>query len=219
MPFPLIPVIIVATSVLVGGTIIGTIVYTIGSSKVEVKKANYKDKADVTILFTGESEAGKDTVIELIITRKFVKNIKKTAKYNTLVNTVTNFTPPPTHTPHLCDIDYKDKIKIKIINTSGSENTWKDTEEAKKLHHDIRCYIFDARKFYNEENIKFGIQDTIDECKEKGIKYISLGTRGDEVDKVKIENEVRSMGMECSIFELSKEPVEEVIKFLFKGYL
>ena len=69
------------------------------------------------------------------------------------------------------------------------------------------------------ETIKFGIQNTIDECKEKGIKYISLGTRGDEVDKEKIENEVRSMGMECSIFELSKAPAEEVIKFLFEEYL
>lgn len=37
--------------------------------------------------------------------------------------------------------------------------------------------------------------------------------------KKKIENEVRSMGMECSIFELSKEPVEQVIEFLFKEYL
>lgn len=98
------------------------------------------------------------------------------------------------------DINYKDKIKIKIINTSGSENILADAENEKKLSHDIRCYIFDARDFYNVENIKFGIQNTIDECKEKGIKYMSLGTRGDEVDKEKIENEVRSMGMKCSIF-------------------
>lgn len=96
---------------------------------------------------------------------------------------------------------------------------WADSENAKKLRHDIRCYIFDARNFYDVENVKLGIQNTIDECKEEGIKYISLGTRGDEVDKEKIENEVRSMGIECSIFELSKKPVEQVIKFLFKGYL
>lgn len=119
----------------------------------------------------------------------------------------------------ITDIDYKDKIKIKIINTSGSENNWRDTEYAKNIPHNIRCYIFNAKDFYNVENVKLGIQNTIDECKEKGIKYISLGTRGDEVNKEKIENEVRSMGMECSIFELSKEPVEQVIEFLFKEYL
>lgn len=39
MPFPLIPVIIVASSVLVGGTIIVTIVYNIGRAKVKVKPA------------------------------------------------------------------------------------------------------------------------------------------------------------------------------------
>lgn len=225
MPFPLIPVIVVAASILVGGTIIGSIVYHFANADVEVKTANYKDKADVTILFIGESEAGKDTVIELIKTGKFLEKNKKTPAYNTIAatidyshilnNIVKNKLGSETHD----HINYKDKIKIKIINTSGSENNWKNTEEAKNLSHDIRCYIFDARDFYNVENIKFGIQNTIDECKEKGIKYMSLGTRGDEVDKEKIENEVRSMGMECSIFELSKKPVEEVIKFLFKEYL
>lgn len=225
MPFPLIPVIIVASSILVGGTVIGTIVYNIGKAKVKVKQANYNDKADVTILFVGETEAGKDTVIELIKTGKFLEKNIKTPAYNTIAatidyshilnNIVKNKLGSETHD----HINYKDKIKIKIINTSGSENMWADVENAKRLSHDIRCYIFDARNFYNVENVKLGIQNTIDECKEKEIKYMSLGTRGDEVDKEKIENEVRSMGMECSIFELSKKPVEEVIKFLFKDYL
>lgn len=224
MPFPLIPIVIGA-GVLIATAIIGGVVYHFANADVEVKTANYKDKADVTILFIGESEAGKDTVIELIKTRKFLEKNKKTPAYNTIAatidyshilnNIVKNKLGSETHD----HINYKDKIKIKIINTSGSENNWKNTEEAKNLSHDIRCYIFDARDFYNVENIKFGIQNTIDECKEKGIKYMSLGTRGDEVDKEKIENEVRSMGMECSIFELSKKPVEEVIKFLFKEYL
>lgn len=224
MPFPLIPIVIGA-GVLIATAIIGGVVYHFANADVEVKTANYKDKADVTILFIGESEAGKDTVIELIKTGKFLEKNKKTPAYNTIAatidyshilnNIVKNKLGSETHD----HINYKDKIKIKIINTSGSENNWKNTEEAKNLSHDIRCYIFDARDFYNVENIKFGIQNTIDECKEKGIKYMSLGTRGDEVDKEKIENEVRSMGMECSIFELSKKPVEEVIKFLFKEYL
>lgn len=224
MPFPLIPIVIGA-GVLIATAIIGGVVYHFANADVEVKTANYKDKADVTILFIGESEAGKDTVIELIKTRKFLEKNKKPPAYNTIAatidyshilnNIVKNKLGSETHD----HINYKDKIKIKIINTSGSENNWKNTEEAKNLSHDIRCYIFDARDFYNVENIKFGIQNTIDECKEKGIKYMSLGTRGDEVDKEKIENEVRSMGMECSIFELSKKPVEEVIKFLFKEYL
>lgn len=220
MPFPLIPVIVVAASVLVGGTIIGAIVYHFANADVKVKNASYKDKADVTILFIGETEAGKDTVIELIKTGKFLEKNIKTPAFNTIMATINynKLSYIPTIGNETTDINYKDK-KIKIINTSGSESMWADSENAKKLRHDIRCYIFDARNFYDVENVKLGIQNTIDECKEEGIKYISLGTRGDEVDKEKIENEVRSMGIECSIFELSKKPVEQVIKFLFKGYL
>lgn len=202
------------------------IVYNIGKAKVKVKSANYKDKADVTILFIGESEAGKDTVIELIKTRKFLQKYQKTPAFNTITATIdynailNNIVKTKLDIKETNNhINYKDKIKIKIINTSGSENMLADVENAKKISHDIRCYIFNAKDFYNVENVKLGIQNTIDECEEKKIKYMSLGTRGDEVDKEKIENEVRSMGMKCSIFELKKEPVEQVIEFLFKEYL
>lgn len=195
------------------------VVYHFTNADVDVRPANYEDKADVTILFVGETEAGKDTVIELIKTRKFLEKHEKTPAFNTIAATISYKSNTIAIGSTTTDINYKDRIKIKIINTSGSEHSWEDTEKAKKLSHDIRCYIFDARDFYNVENIKFGIQNTIDECKEKGIKYMSLGTRGDEVDKEKIENEVRSMGMKCSIFELKKEPVEQVIEFLFKEYL
>lgn len=209
---PIIPIAIIAANV-IGWTIIGGIVYHFANAKLKVKKGDVKDKADVTILFVGETEAGKDTVIELIRTGKFLEKYKKSTNFKTIMTAIeykNNYSPT-------AEINYKDKIKI--INTSGSETNWADAEIAKDLKHDIRCYIFDAREFYSEEKIKLGIRNTIEECKEKGIKYISLGTRGDEVDREKIENEVRSMGMECSVFELSKEPKNEVIKFLFKEYL
>lgn len=220
MPFPLIPIIAVASSILIGGATICKIVYHFKKADVKVKNANYKDKADVTILFIGETEAGKDTVIELIKTGKFLEKNIKTPAFNTIMTTINynKLSYNPTIGNETTNINYKDK-KIKIINTSGSEHNWRNTEIAKNLSHDIRCYIFDARNFYDVENVKLGIQNTIDECEEKGIKYISLGTRGDEVNKDKIENDVRRMGMECSIFELSKKPVEQVIEFLFKGYL
>lgn len=218
MPFPLIPVAIVVGGVIITA-IIGSAIYHFANADVDVKTANYNDKADVTILFIGETEAGKDTVIELIKTRKFLEKHKKTPVFNTIAATISYKPNTIAIGSATTDINYKDKIKIKIINTSGSEHSWEDTEKAKNIHHDIRCYIFDSRNFDNVENVKLGIQNTIDECKEKGIKYMALGTRGDEVDKEKIENGVRSMGMECSIFELSKEPVEQVIEFLFKEYL
>lgn len=192
MPFPLIPVIIAAAAALVVGGIAITCSFVL---------ADVEDKADVTILFIGETEAGKDTVMELLKTRKFLKESRKTPQYEAITTTIKN-------------------KKIKIINTSGSDSTWEDTEKAKNIKHDIRCYIFDTRKFDDkDEKIKLGIQNTINECKAKSIKYMSLGTRGDEVSKEKIENKVRSMGIECSIFELSKAPFEQVIKFLFKEYL
>lgn len=206
---PIIPII----ATIAAGVMAIIKIYHLKNANVEVKKGDVKDKADVTILFVGETQAGKDTVIELIRTGKFLENSKKTPKFDTIMTAIeykNNYRPTTF---------IEDKIKIKIINTSGAESSWADAEIAKDLKHDIRCYIFDATKFYSEEKIKLGIRNTIEECKEKGIKYISLGTRGDEVDREKIENEVRSMGMECSIFELSKEPKNEVIKFLFKEYL
>lgn len=221
MPFPLIPIVIGA-GVLIATAIIGGVVYHFANADVEVKTANYKDKADVTILFVGEMGAGKDTVIELIKTGKFLNQIIATGKHELKTISVGikfNNAFYNNNRSATTDINYKDKIKIKIINTSGSENMLADVENAKKIPHDIRCYIFNAKDFYNVENVKLGIQNTIDECEEKEIKYMSLGTRGDEVDKEKIKNEVRSMGMECSIFELSKAPAEEVMKFLFKEYL
>lgn len=217
MPFPLIPVIIAVATTLVVGTV-ATIIYSFAAADVEVKSGNQKDEADVTILFIGETEAGKDTVINLIKDRKFTPNIKKTPMYNTVIATIT-YKSNESSSENNNYINYKDKIKIKIINTSGSDSTFEDAERAKNLPHNIRCYIFDARKFYKDEKIKNGIQNTINECKEKNIKYMSLGTRGDEVNKEKIENKVRSMGIDCSIFELSKEPHEQVIEFLFKEYL
>lgn len=217
MPFPLIPIIAVASSILIGGATICKIVYHFKKADVKVKNANYKDKADVTILFIGESGAGKDTVIELIKTRKFKEAINSTPGYKTIIATI-NYNKA-FYNATIGNMTTDIKIKIKIINTSGAEGLYEDAEIAKNLSHDIRCYIFNAKDFYNVENVKLGIQNTIDECKEKRIKYISLGTRGDEVDKDKIENEVRRMGIECSIFELSKEPVEQVIEFLFKEYL
>lgn len=193
MLFPLIPVIIAAAAALVVGGIAITCSFAL---------ADVEDKADVTILFIGETEAGKDTVMQLLKTRKFLKESRKTQQYEAITTTIEN------------------NKKIKIINTSGSDSTWEDTEKAKNIKHYIRCYIFDARKFDDkDEKIKLGIQNTINECKEKSIKYMSLGTMGDEVSKEKIENKVRSMGIECSIFEPSKAPFEQVIKFLFKEYL
>lgn len=191
MPFPLIPVIVTAVVTIIGGGIVASIISSLAPADVE-------EKADITILFIGETEAGKDTVMELIKTGEFLNESRKTPKYEAIKTTVKNKT-------------------IKIINTSGSDSTFEDTEKAKNLHHNIRCYIFDARKFYKDEKIKNGIQNTINECNDK--KYISLGTRGDEVNKEKIENNVRSMGIDCSIFELSKRPREQVIEFLFKEYL
>lgn len=193
MPFPLIPVIVTAVVTIIGGGIVASIISSLAPADVE-------EKADITILFIGETEAGKDTVMELIKTGEFLNESRKTPKYEAIKTTVKNKT-------------------IKIINTSGSDSTFEDTEKAKNIPHNIRCYIFDARKFYKDEKIKNGIQNTINECKEKNIKYMSLGTRGDEVNKEKIENKVRSMGIDCSIFELSKEPHEQVIEFLFKEYL
>ncbi|MBW5390278.1 hypothetical protein [Brachyspira hampsonii] len=166
--------------------------------KATFKPANKDDYADFTILLLGEQAAGKDTVMKSLEDKGFPSGHTITVKHDTITSNV------------------EGKI-IKIINTSGSESTFANTEEARNLSHNIRCYVFDAREFYKDKKIKMGIIDSINECQQRGITLITIGTRGAEVSDInKIENEIRGLGVYCKIFEFKNNPREDLITYIFE---
>ena len=159
--------------------------------------------ADLTVLLVGEQAAGKDAVMNLIENNVFNELYETTAKYYTIMTE-------------------KKKKKIKIINTSGSEFTLENTEEATLIKHDIRCYVFNSIEFYQNKDIAKGINHAkndikgIEEKENRKIELIAIGTRGGSIsNKDSIENDVRKNGVKCKIFELSKKPREEILKYIF----
>ena len=157
-------------------------------------------KWDIVFLL-GERKAGKDTLLHILKGNGFQE------KYFALGQA------------QLVSIRINKWKKIDIINTAGTDIA--GTEEFKYKKYTIRCYVFDSTKYGENKRIKLGIQNTINEVKSlpnyKKIKYVALGTRAASIEnKDEIENEIRSMGIKCKIFELSDNPQNEVMEFLFK---
>jgi|GEM_PF-6369281 len=153
-----------------------------------------------TVFLLGERKAGKDTLLHILKGDGFQENYLALGQAQRV------------------SIRIKWK-KIDIINTAGTDIA--GTEEFKYTKYTIRCYVFDSAKYGDNKRIRLGIQNTINEVKSlpnnKKIKYVALGTRAADIkNKDEIENEVRSMGIKCKIFELSDNPQKEVIEFLFK---
>ena len=199
MPLPLIAAAAIPVAakigIGVGAAILG--LAGIGVAAFKFKTANKNDEADLTVLLVGEQAAGKDTIFHILKGDGFISNTTGLGHYEIIMAEVKN-------------------KKIKVINTTGSESSLKDTEEAKSLHHDIRCYVFDSRNFYSDNVIKLGLRDSINDCMGRNILLLAIGTRGDEINnKDDIINQVKSFGVNCKIFELSKNPREDLIKYIF----
>lgn len=153
------------------------------------------------VFILGEQKAGKDTLLHILKGDGFQE------KYFALGQA------------QVVSIRINKWKKIDIINTAGTDIA--GTEEFKDAKYTIRCYVFDSTKYGENKRIKLGIQNTINEVKSlpnyKKIKYVALGTRAASIEnKDEIENEIRSMGIRCKIFELSDNPQNEVMEFLFK---
>ena len=214
MALPLIAAIAAGVILVVGGIVVYKI-YIDGVGQVEVKEGKEDDKADITVLLVGEVGAGKKTLTNIIRKGKFPKeNIKMFNAYSSIwinpVSLVTN---------KILDkfVPLQDK-KIKIICTSGDEQHFKSIYKIQQTAHDIRCYVFDSRKFDKNDDIKYGIQDMYDDCKKRKIKCFAIGTWGDSVEKEKdsIIESIEKMNVRCAIFELKEEGVvKKVMRFLF----
>lgn len=177
------------------------------------------------IFLVGESAAGKTTTM----------NILKGKGFNE------KYTPNPKGKIHNAPPIFNKGVKfIKVIDTAGGY--LKDLPKWKEKNYTIRCIIFDTTKFYKDKKVRLGIKNTVKEVdaingeyidkkfkllhkikaskKEKTVKCVAIGTRGNEIDnevKEKIRNEVHKLGIHCKIFELSNNPKKELIKFIFQG--
>ena len=151
-----------------------------------------------SVLVLGESGAGKDTLLHILNGDGFKKDMHATARYKDIL------------------LDLKLGYKIKVINTSGSKNTFRNTEEAIEKKYDTLCYVFNAENYYKDNDIKLGIRNAIQIATDKRINYFAIGTRAATTHNPKdLENSIHKEGIECKIFEFSSNTRKELIKFLF----
>lgn len=160
------------------------------------------------ILSHGETEAGKSTIAYLLQGKEFNQHRKKqTIKTDSI------------------EIDILDKKYIYYdVNGSSVSNEEKEIlrDELEKVKDKvIAIYVFNAEE-YIKNQIKAKISAFKEELKKhRNFKDIrAIGTRADKIpDKQKdiIESEIRQLGVECKIFDMTKNPIEELAKFILEG--
>ncbi|RDU66990.1 hypothetical protein CQA53_01630 [Helicobacter didelphidarum] len=159
-----------------------------------------------TLLLLGETAAGKDTLIHILAGKVFANDYTATATHDRTGVHINN---------------------LLVHNTSGStmEAVLRSKEELKdelQRYKDkvFLAYVFNADEYKTNKKIHYGIGNCINETKGRGFKRcLAIGTRGDKIlagEKTKIENEIRQRGLECSIFDMTKSPKNEIKDFIQK---
>ncbi|MCZ9840028.1 hypothetical protein OFR22_01050 [Brachyspira hyodysenteriae] len=205
-----------------------------------IKHGMFKDR---TVLVFGESMAGKDTFIKILLGLKYEDLPKKEGKVKTFFRKVFRIKDRRklgTDETFIYEIIKSKKIgndKKKpyyFINTPGNNNSRKKQtiDTARKIPHSMRCYIFDCR-YYNttdnifylfnnikkmmvRKNIERGIINMVNfSLENENIKCFAIGTHGNELqNKIEVEKKISDLGVRCKIFELSESPQDEIINFI-----
>ena len=185
---------------------------------------DWLDKQENIIALDGKSMSGKDTLINILSGKGFIKNHKATPgnqmlqmkiKYDSIEFAVTEF-------HNVSGDDKANAEKEALIDRIFSD---------KYANKDIWfIYIFDADLYQNDtqemRDIKSEIKAFLKEIKdknqnrEKKINFKVLGTRGDKITSYKksgLENEIRKLGVECQIFDMTKNPKNELAEYIIKG--
>ena len=209
----------------------------IGEICERLKHGLFKDR---TVLVFGESMAGKDTFIKILLGLKYEDLPKKEGKVKTFFRRVFRIKDRRklgTDETFIYEIIKSKKIgndKKKpyyFINTPGSNNSRKKCtiDIAKKIPHSMRCYIFDSSYFnptnnilHNiiknrvRKNIERGINNMVKfSLENENIKCFAIGTHGNELqNKIEVEKKISDLGVRCKIFELSESPQDEIINFI-----
>lgn len=202
-----------------------------------IKHGMFKDR---TVLVFGESMAGKDTFIKILLGLKYEDLPKKEGKVKTFFRKVFRIKDRRklgTDETFIYEIIKTKKIgndKKKpyyFINTPGNNNSRKKQtiDIAKKIPHSMRCYIFDSSYFnptnnilHNiiknrvRKNIERGINNMVKfSLDNENIKCFAIGTHGNELqNKIEVEKKISDLGVRCKIFELSESPQDEIINFI-----
>ena len=209
----------------------------IGEICERLKHGLFKDR---TVLVFGESRAGKDTFIKILLGLKFEDLPVKESRVKSFFRKVFNIKDRKklgTDETWMYEIIKSKKIgndkkkKYYFINTPGSNNSRKKCtiDIAKKIPHSMRCYIFDSSYFnptnnilHNiiknrvRKNIERGINNMVKfSLDNENIKCFAIGTHGNELqNKIEVEKKISDLGVRCKIFELSESPQDEIINFI-----
>lgn len=176
------------------------------------RERTFKDYERV-IWLQGIALAGKDTILHIIKGDGFKESYPTT---------------------HRVDENYEAQIaneKWKLINTGGSSTNnepkeqWRNErlkplpqEDKKKV---LWLYIFDMQE-YDKDHIKSRIEASRSTAKDCGISaFIAVGTHLDKLQAAgldskieQIQSELQELGIRYFLYDLSKNPREEVIQMI-----
>lgn len=184
---------------------------------------DWLDKKENIIALDGKSMSGKDTLINILSGKGFTKKHKATPDNQMLKMEIkygnTEFAVTEFHNVSGADKANNQKAELR-------KKIFSDEYSNKNIYF---IYLFDARLYRDNPIEKKDIQADIKAflkqinsinskpAREKKINFKVLGTRGDEFvekDKENIENEIRELGVECEIFDMTKTKTEHLMPFI-----
>lgn len=191
--------------------------------------AEWLESKENIIALDGKSMSGKDTLMSVLSGKGFIEEkdrkvtpgnqmVKMEIKYGNTEFAVTEF-----HNVSGADKANKDKEELR-------KKIFSDEYSSKNIYF---IYLFDAELYRDNPTEKKDIQADIKAFlkqinsinsnpeREKKINFRVLGTRGDKFgfftskkEKRTIENEIRSLGVECEIFDMKKSKAEHLMPFI-----
>ncbi|MDA3077518.1 hypothetical protein OFO07_01090 [Campylobacter sp. JMF_06 NA1] len=175
------------------------------------------------IALDGKSMSGKDTLINILSGKGFTKKHKATPDNQMLKMEIkygnTEFAVTEFHNVSGADKANNQKAELR-------KKIFSDEYSNKNIYF---IYLFDAKLYRDNPKEKKDIQADIKAflkqinsinskpAREKKINFKVLGTRGDEFtkkDKENIENQIRELGVECEIFDMTKTKTEHLMPFI-----
>lgn len=165
-----------------------------------------------TILLTGQTESGKDTLLHILKGEGFSQSYSATpSKEEQEVSS--------------------DNLSYILINISGNKQFNKQKEKIKNELEKLKTkesqrkiiyvYIFDILKFKEDNTlISAEINNALKEAESRNFKAKIIATRGDKIDQGEKEiltNQIRQGGADFAIFDMTTLDKKQAFDFLEKG--
>lgn len=186
-----------------------TLILILGRGLVALLKKNQG-----TILLTGQTEAGKDTLLHILKDEGFSQEYRAT----------------PMQTSD--DEVSSEKLDYTIINISGNkdfnnekEKIKKELKELKEKEHErdiIYVYIFNILEFKKDDKLIVAeIKNAIKESKSRDFRTKIIASRGDRIsyqEKIDLENRIKQIGADFAIFDMTNISKKEAFDFLERSW-